>query len=188
MDSLKLNESVSCNVIRNRPIMEALLLGGRWKMEHWRRRKSGNLYLREEQDFANLINTTAKTLILNTMFRAATQIAAASWFAGLVNNSGFTAFAAGDTMSSHSGWTEWTNITQATRPLWGQGDAVSASITNASAIQFDINATGTIKGIFITSNNTIGGTSGTLWTGSAFTSNVDVVNGDQIRSTYTLSC
>jgi hypothetical protein len=50
-----------------------------------------------------------------------------------------------------------------------------------------MNASGTVKGIFITSNNTKSGTSGKLWSTALFSADVPVVNGDQLKITYTLN-
>jgi hypothetical protein len=90
-------------------------------------------------------------------------------------------------MSSHAGWTETTAYAEATRPEWTAGTPAARSITNASTVDFSINATITIHGIFITSDNTKSGTSGTLWSTAAFASNVTANNGDTLKVTYTLS-
>lgn len=166
-------------------LLEMLSLRGTWRTEHWRRGRMLSAF-----NHVNDIPTAAKTQLLNTMFNAATQIAANSWFAGLINNASFTGYNAADTYSSHAGWTEFTGYSQANRPAWGQGTAAAASITNASAIQFDITGTATIRGLFLSSNNTKGHTTAgpLLWSASSYPATVDVINGDQIRSVYTLSC
>ncbi len=184
-DAFKLSEDVVMNgVIRNRalPIL-SLLLKGIWRSELWRNGRHIDTFYAK-----NDITTAAKNSLLDTMFNAATQVSAGNWCAGLINNSGFTGYNAADTMSSHSGWTEWTAYTQATRVAWGQGSAASAAITNATPMQFDINGTGTIRGLFVTTVNTKGGTTGLLWSAASYTNTVDVVPGDQVRSTYSLSC
>jgi len=123
--------------------------------------------------------------ILEIYFHSGTQIT--TWYLGLIDNSGFSALAAADTMASHAGWTESTAYSNANRPTWTAGTAASRSITNSSTVDFTINATATIKGIFVTSNNTKGGTSGTLWATAAFASTVAVSNGDTLKITYTVS-
>ncbi len=122
------------------------------------------------------------------MFHDATQVASTSWYIGLISNSGYSALAAGDTMSSHSGWTEATGYTQSTRVAWGPGASSSQTTTNASPATFDMNATATIKGIFVNSNSTKSGTTGTLWATGLFTADVPVNNGDQLKVTYSVSC
>jgi len=63
-------------------------------------------------------------------------------------------------------------------------------ITNsASPASFSINATATIGGAFLISNNTKGGTTGTLFSAADFQSPGDrsVVSGDTLNVTYTFS-
>jgi hypothetical protein len=58
-----------------------------------------------------------------------------------------------------------------------------------SVAVFSINATSTIAGAFLASDNTKGGTSGVLFSVSNFTSPGDrnVVSGDTLNVTYTFS-
>lgn len=123
--------------------------------------------------------------LLDVTFRNQTQIA--SWYMGLVDNVGFSAFAAGDTMGSHAGWAESTAYSEATRPQWSPGAASGRAISNGTAVEFSINGTATIKGIFLTSGSAKSGTTGTLWATAAFTSTVPVTNGDVLKVTYTIS-
>lgn len=186
-DSLKLHEGAACNVSRKRDITDDLPLRGKWVTEHWKRKKSGTLYLHDTYVINNLITTLAKNKLFDTMFNAATQQLAADFCGSLINAAGFTAYNIADTMASHTGWVEWTSYSQATRVAWGQGAAAAAAITNASPMTFDINAPGTIQGLFITTVATKGGTTGLLWSAASYTSPVAVVSADQIRSTYSLS-
>jgi hypothetical protein len=123
--------------------------------------------------------------ILETEFHAGSQ--SSTWYIGLVDNAGWTAFSNSDTMSSHSGWSESTAYSQGTRPQWTAGTASSRQITNASTVDFSINASATLKGIFVVDNSTKGGTSGTLWATAAFSSTVSVGSGDTLKITYTVS-
>lgn len=115
----------------------------------------------------------------------------ATWYLGLITGPGVTTSAT-DTMSSH-GWTEFTGYSQATRVTCSFGAATSANpsvITNSgSPAAFSINATGTVGGAFLTSNNTKSGTTGILFSEKAFSSPGDrsVVNGDTLTVTYTFS-
>lgn len=113
--------------------------------------------------------------------------ATATWYIGLVDNDGWTAWSDSDLMNSHAGWVECDDYTEATRPEWTEDAASSRSITNSTTIDFSINASKTLKGIFITSNNTKNGTTGVLWSTAAFTSTVSVENGDTFKVTYTIS-
>lgn len=136
----------------------------------------------------NDVVNVGKNYILDVMFNGGTQIANNSWYIGQISNSGYSALAAADTMSSHAGWTEFTNYSQSNRVAWGSGSASSQSVTNATPATFDITATGVLKGLFVVSNNTKGGTTGTLWATALYSADVNVVNGDQVKVTYTLNC
>lgn len=138
-----------------------------------------------EYDFPNGITDVGMNHILETQFNGGTPVT--SWFIGLMNNSGFTALAAADTMSSHTGWTELTAYTEATRPEWTAGTAAARAITNASVVDFTMNATNVVKGIFITSVSTKSGTTGTLWSTASFSSTASVVNTDVLKITYSVS-
>jgi hypothetical protein len=96
-------------------------------------------------------------------------------------------------MASHAGWTEQTGYSQATRPACTFGTATTADpsvITNSlAAAAFSINATATIGGAFLTSNNTKSGTTGILFSAAAFAAPGDrnVVSGDTLSVSYTFS-
>jgi len=154
-----------------------------FQCEHYRDGKLIGNY-----DMPNGIVNVGKDLALDVQFNDGTAIAQASWYVGLVDLSGYSALAAADTMSSHAGWNEFTSYTEANRVAWGPGSASSQSVTNASPATFNINGSGTVKGVFITSNNTKSGTSGTLWATALFGSDVPVTSGDQLKITYTVSC
>lgn len=146
--------------------------------------KNGNLKFRE--DFPNGITNEGINDMLNASFAAGTQRTA--WYIGLISNSGYTALGAGDTMSSHSGWSESTAYSQATRPQWTAGTSTSKSTTNASTVDFSMTVDATvIKGIFITSNNTKSGTTGILWSTGLFGADQTLANGDTLKVTYTIN-
>jgi hypothetical protein len=117
----------------------------------------------------------------------------ATWYLGLVDNSPSPSYAAGDTMSSHAGWAENTDYTQANRPTVTFGSATVADpsvINNSGAVDvFTMNASVTIAGAFLTSDNTKGGTSGILFSASTFQSPGarTVVSGDTLNVTYEFS-
>lgn len=183
-DKLNFQQKVSAGLVTKPGMKDKLPLKGKFKFEHWRQGvKIG------EWEIENGITNEGKNKILDVMFSDATQIAAASWYIGLIDNDGFTSLAAGDTMSSHAGWNELTSeYDETTRPAWGPGNPASQSITNASPVVFTFNGTADVYGAFITSNNTKGGTTGTLWSTGAFNAVRSVVALDEIRVNYTLSC
>lgn len=156
-------------------------LGGRFRVEHFD--KDGKL--KGTHEFPNGIVDVGLNHILETQFNGGTPVTA--WYIGLINNSGYTALSAANTMASHSGWAETSAYDEATRPEWTAGTAASRSITNGTPIDFSINATTVIRGIFITSVNTKGGTSGVLWATALFASTVSAENGDTLKVTYTVS-
>ena len=117
----------------------------------------------------------------------------AAWYIGLYGAGASNTPAAGDTMSSHAGWTEVTAYSQSTRPActFGTPSTANPSVAtnSASPASFSINATTTVGGAFLTSNNTKGGSTGTLYSAADFSSPGDrsVVSGDTLSVSYTLS-
>jgi hypothetical protein len=91
-----------------------------------------------------------------------------NWYAGLIDNSGFVQLAPTDTMASHPGWNELTSFGQANRPQWVPGPVANQLITNPSVINFTISAVCSIRGAFLVSSNTKGGTTGLLWASGVF--------------------
>lgn len=181
-EQFNLRDEVQMRMGRKRQTADGLNLKGQYYLEHWRDGEQIGKYL-----IPNDITNEGKNLIFDTMFNGATQILNASWFIGLISLVGYSGIAAGDTMASHAGWTEFTGYSQANRVLWGPSAAASQSITNPTAATFDLTATGTVKGIFVCSNNTKGGTTGKLWSGALFLQDVPVVSGDQFKISYTVN-
>ena len=111
---------------------------------------------------------------MNTKYFTGSSYTAA-WYLGLITGPGSgNTYAAGDTMSSHAGWTENTAYSQTTRPACSFGTATTANpsvISNtSSAATFSINGTATIAGAFLTTSNTKSGTTGTLFSAASFSS------------------
>jgi hypothetical protein len=129
---------------------------------------------------------------MNTKYFAGSGYTAA-WYLGLYGAGASNNPAASDTMSSHAGWTEVTDYSQATRPQCNFGTATTADpsvISNtASVAVFSINGTTTVGGAFLTSDNTKSGTTGTLFSAADFQSPGDrsVVSGDTLNVTYQFS-
>lgn len=140
--------------------------------------------IRWEDGFPNLVVTTGKNDLLNKYFLGSAYTAA--FFVGL---KGTGTIAAGDTMASHAGWTDITGYSNATRPAFSPASSTAGSSTNsASPAVFNINATNTIAGCFITTDSTKGGTTGILFSAADFASSRAVVSGDTLTVTYTVSC
>jgi hypothetical protein len=121
----------------------------------------------------------------NVYFAGSTQ--RNPWYFGLVDNSGFTAFSASDTMSSHSGWSEFTNYSESVRQTWSVGTASAKTITGTASSAFTMAGSAAIKGAFLTSNNTKGGTTGQLWSEGAFGVVQSLVTSQVLRVNYTLT-
>lgn len=90
-------------------------------------------------------------------------------------------------MASHAGWIENQDYDEAARPTWVEDTPASGIITNTATVDFTMNATKTIKGIFINSVNTKGGTLGTLWSTASLPATVSVVDDDVLKFIYTLT-
>lgn len=181
-DKMKMREQIDFSIERSRGLGHGLNLSGHYGLVEL---YSAGGILKYAGSFDNDITNAGKNALLDSFFRNQTQ--PATWYFGLIDNSGFTAFAAGDTMSSHSGWAESVVYSDSTRIAWTTVAAASQSISNTSVSTFNINGTATLKGIFVTSVSTKSGTTGTLWSTAAFTTTVPVSNGDQLKITYTVN-
>ena len=116
----------------------------------------------------------------------------AAWYIGLYGAAASNNPVAGDTAASHS-FTEIVPYSNATRPACTFGTATTAnpSVTtnSASPAAFTINATATVGGAFLISDNTKSGTAGVLFSASDFVAPGDrvVASGDTLNVTYTFS-
>lgn len=180
--ALAMTQRVGVNVNRSRQLMDVFKCRNPVHLAHFRGGRLIGSYLT-----LNDITNQGKNSIFDVYFNNGTQIANSSWYIGLINASGYTALANTDVMSAHGGWTEFTSYTQANRVAWGSGAATGQTVTNATPATFDINSSGTIKGVFIVTNNTKSGNTGTLWATALFGADVPVTNGDQLKITYTVA-
>lgn len=124
-------------------------------------------------------------------FTGATYTAA--WYVGLYGAASGNNPLATDTAASHPGFTEITPYSNATRPAVTFGTATTADpsvISNSgSPSSFSINATATVGGAFLISDNTKGGSAGVLFSASDFAAPGDraVSSGDTLLVTYSFS-
>lgn len=154
--------------------------------------------LKWEESFPNLVNAVGKQLMLDTLLRTSGTYTTVGPFLGLISGSSPT-FAAADTMTSHSGWTEFTNYTVGGSAV--RGTAVFASSTStgttptnvttsaATAITYTITgAGGTVGGCFLVTgsgaSSTQSNTSGTLYSAGAFATAKITTAGDTVSVTY----
>jgi hypothetical protein len=142
--------------------------------------------LKWAEEIPNLTTNVGLNDILDKYFKGSGY--SATFYVGLVDNASFSALAAADTMASHAGWLESTAYSNANRPTLTLGTVASQSVDNsASKAVFNVNATAVIKGAFVVTNNTKGGTTGVLYGEAAFGSTRSVENGDTLNVTVTLT-
>lgn len=160
------------------------------------RDKDGNL--KWSESFPNLVNAVGKELMLNTLLRTSGTYTTVGPFLGLISGASPT-FSASDTMSSHGGWTEFTNYTVGGSAVRGTAVFSAASSTGttpsnvttcaASAITYTITGGGgTVGGCFLVTgsgaSSTQGNTSGVLYSAGAFATAKVTTAGDTVSVTY----
>jgi hypothetical protein len=172
---------------------------GKFIVEHWRKGEHIATY-----ELDNGVTIEGKNFNLDVYFHGTT--AASTWYLGLIDNSGYSALAEGDTYDdidqAGNGWDEYQDYTDAnngdsttTRPAFIEGAASAKSITNTTQAIYDIVAPGgTVKGIFcvgLGTNANLKGdhaADGKLWATALFTGgDVVVAASDQLKVTYTVS-
>jgi len=83
--------------------------------------------LKWEDEFENLVVNAGLDYFLDVGLLSGTQIT--SWYVGLTD--GTPSVAAGDTMSSHSGWSEVTAYSETARPAYS-GSRSGQTVSNSS--------------------------------------------------------
>ncbi len=204
MSDLRITQHSGCELVRAAAAAPAQPINefdprGKFSIDLYRDGKRINSFA-----FPNGIVNEGKNYLLDAGFHNST--AWATWYCGLIDLTGYSALASDDTYDdinqAGNGWDEFTTYTDAnnsdsavTRPEWQNDAASGQSITNSTTSIFDITANGTVKGVFI-----VGGTGGAvnksdhaatnniLWATALFGSgDVAVLNGDQLKVTYTIS-
>lgn len=186
IENSKLTDSVFAGLVAKTGSSTAAQAGGIYRIQCLD--KDGNL--KWEDSMHNLVVNEGVQDMNTKYFKGAAYTAA--FFLGLVTGPGSgTTFAAGDTLASHAGWTEFTNYS-GTRKAVTFGTATTANpsvISNsASSSQFTVSgAGGTVGGAFLCTVTS--GTSGVLFSAADFQSPGDrvVVSGDILNVTYTFS-
>lgn len=190
-DTIQFQQRANCELIRPIPqSADQLQCRGRFQVEHWRDGK-----LIGTHSIRNAVTNEGKNKLLDVMFHGVTAIG--TWYVLLVDGAGTPTLAAGDTyaqINGTNGWDEFTTYTESTRQEWTEGAAASQSITNASPLVFNISGSGSVYGLGVvgggstpsTKNDAAGG--GSLWAAAQFSSGtVSVLNGDQLKVTYTVN-
>jgi hypothetical protein len=187
IEKAKATDIVGGGLIANTGSSEGATATGKYTVECYD--KDGNLKWVAETP--NLVVNVGLQYMAGSALTSTSQIT--TWYLGLYGAAASNSPAAGDTMSSHIGWTEVTDYSEANRPTATFAAATNANpsvVTNtASKAVFTINGTTTVGGAFLTSNNTKGGTTGTLFSAADFQAPGDrsVVSGDILNVTYTFS-
>lgn len=150
-----------------------------------------------EDQFPNLVNAVGKQLMLDTLLSGSSYTTVGP-FLGLISGASPT-FAAADTMTSHAGWTEFTNYTVGGSAVRGTASFASATSTGttptnvtsktATAIVYTITGGGgTVGGCFLVTGtgavSTQGSTAGTLYSAGAFATAKITTAGDTVSVTY----
>lgn len=188
MNKAKTSDVIGGGLIANStPNTESLKASGKYIVECFD--KDGNPKWTAESK--NLVVNVGLQYMAGSALVATTQIT--TWYVGIYGAAASNTPAAGDTAASHGGWTENTSYSESTRPVANFAAATNANpsvVTNTSnKAVFTMNATTTVGGAFLISNNTKGGTTGTLFSAADFQSPGDrsVVNGDILNVTYQFS-
>jgi hypothetical protein len=186
-EEIKMSDATAALVQQNGGLSDSAKASGVYKIQCYD--KDGNL--KWEAESKNLV-VNGGLQDMNAKYFTGSGYTA-TWYLGLYGAASSNNPAASDTMSSHIGWTENTTYSNATRPACTFGTPTTANpsvaTNSASPASFNINGTTTIGGAFLTTNNTKGGSTGTLYSAADFSSPGDrsVVNGDTLTVTYTLS-
>lgn len=123
--------------------------------------------------------------LLNVYFHGSTQTA--TWYLGLINNTGTPSLVSTDTMSSHSGWVELTSYSESVRQTWPEGAAAGDEIASTAAAIFTVNASCSIYGAFLSSDSTKSGTTGNLWAAGAFPAPHTLISGQKLDVYYSVT-
>lgn len=123
--------------------------------------------------------------ILGIMFVQGTQFN--NWFMGLIDAAGFSAVADADLMNSHAGWVESTDYSESNRPTIPFGAVVSQKTETSPSVNFTATEAQTLKGVFIVSNSTKGGTTGTLWATALFSGDKTIAINEVLKVDYEIT-
>ena len=143
--------------------------------------------LKWEDTFHNLVPSQGLQYMSASFFNA-TGYTTGLYF-GLITGPGSgTTYVAGDTLASHSGWTENASYSGSRKSIgFGTPTTATPSVTvGTGATSFAMTGSATIAGAFVC--NAASGTSGVLFAEGDFTGgDKSVTSGDSLAVTYTFS-
>lgn len=143
--------------------------------------------LKWSEEIKNIVTTAGKNDALDKYLSGSAYTAA--WYLGLVSATGYTGVpVVGDTAASHATWAEDVAYSQANRPVASFAAAAAGSKSLSSVAVFTMNATTTIKGCFLITSSTKGGTTGVLYSAGLFSGGDKAMqSGDTLNVSYTAS-
>jgi len=183
-DRNRIVSKFSSSVERRRSLATLEELHGVFGLEQWR-----NGICIGVIPFPNSSTNVGKQYLLGTGFNSVTQIT--GWFLGLIDGtSGTPVLDATDISNGHSGWTEFTTYDETNRQAWTKSPSPSTNqMVSSAPCQFTVSASvaanAFIAGGFVISNNTKGGTTGTLYAQGLLPNAVPVQEGDIFKLNYT---
>jgi len=190
MERLHPKESLGADVVRGGIAAEALEAIGKYHIEC----VGPDGKVKWVEDFDNVVTTVGKNEMLDKAL-AGSGYTVTGPYIGLISSVSWSAVAAGDTMSSHAGWTEAgsANAPTYTSPrktaAWSAASAGSKALSAAAS--FAITGTGTVKGCFMVFGSgavsTIDSTAGILLSAGTFSADKSVSNGDTLNVSYSMS-
>jgi hypothetical protein len=137
----------------------------------------------------NLVTDEGLDDILDQYFTGTSYTA--SWYIGLIDGSGSPTLDAGDTageIGGTNGWDEFTSYSETERQEAQWGSVSSQSIDNSNnRATYSINASGSVHGAFLITDNTKDGTTGVLYAVAAFSSARNVEDEDTLNVTMIVS-
>ena len=141
--------------------------------------------LKWEDGFHNLVPSQGLQYMSASFFNA-TGYTTALYF-GLITGPGSgTSYSASDTLATHAGWTESTDVGSRKSITFGTPTTATPSVTIGTSNVFTVTGAATIAGAFVTNAST--GTSGVLFAEGDFTGgDKSVTTGDTLAVTYTFS-
>jgi len=179
-------EAVTSSMVANSGYDAKVRGGGVFRAECYD--KDGNLKWSAE---ANNLVVNEGLQDMNTQYFKGSTYSAAFYLGLITGPSGSTSYAAGDTLASHIGWTEFTDYSGSRKSVtFGTATTADPSVisNSASPASFAITgAGGVVAGAFLAT--VASGTSGVLFSEADFQSPGDrtVVSGDTLNVTYTFN-